>query len=112
LESLLKPNHFQKKSVMRIYSGFYLVMTVFSFLWAILGSVWVYQSEDCEEGNFNVEFFDGWALSLAILSIYYCYTGYIFCALLCNFCTLCSGKTLGSVVSNVILERRRRKNQN
>ncbi|CAG9334548.1 unnamed protein product [Blepharisma stoltei] len=59
----------------------------FNFAWMIVGSVWEFESDGCYD-----DFYNGWALTLAILIVDYVSIGLVCCLLSC-FC-ICSGAVI------------------
>mmetsp|Transcript_2788 Transcript_2788/g.2520 ORF Transcript_2788/g.2520 Transcript_2788/m.2520 type:complete len:104 (+) Transcript_2788:149-460(+) len=53
----------------------------------IVGSVWEFKSDDCYD-----EFYNGWALTLTILIIYYVMIGLVCCIGCC--CCICAGRLM------------------
>ncbi|CAG9330699.1 unnamed protein product [Blepharisma stoltei] len=55
--------------------------SVFNLAWMIVGSVWEFESDDCYD-----EFYNDWALTLAILITMYTSVGLVCCLLCCCIC--------------------------
>lgn len=64
-------------------------VTLFSFAWFILGNVWLFGDENCED-----DWEDGYTFALALIIINYIAIGFACCAVLCLCC--CLGALIGA----------------
>jgi hypothetical protein len=57
-----------------------LLTFLFDLAWIVVGSVWLYTSNDCKDCEKYLDFYDMWALTLAILIVSYVTAGILLCA--------------------------------
>lgn len=61
------------------------LLALFNIAWIIVGSVWFFTDDDCENGKAHIDYYDMWALTYAILIISYIAFGCCFCVLCCFY---------------------------
>ncbi|CAG9333528.1 unnamed protein product [Blepharisma stoltei] len=60
------------------FAAFFGIAFLFTVAWMITGSVWLYTSDDCYD-----DYYDAWALTLAILIVQYVFVGLALVGFLC-----------------------------
>lgn len=66
-----------------------LLIGLFSISWNIVGSVWLYTADNCEDGKKYLDNGDMYRLTLAILIMTYIAFGCCCCSIACLFITVC-----------------------
>ena len=64
------------------------LISLFQVAWLIVGSVWLFSDDNCEN-----DWYDGYVLSLVILIFFYVFIGLAIVAVCCGFC--CAGVFAG-----------------
>ncbi|CAG9330700.1 unnamed protein product [Blepharisma stoltei] len=64
-----------------MFSYIFMPGAFLNFAWMIVGSVWEFESDDCYD-----KFYNGWALTLAILIVDYVSIGLVCCLVSCCIC--------------------------
>jgi Na+-transporting methylmalonyl-CoA/oxaloacetate decarboxylase gamma subunit len=89
IERILGASGKTSKTVLAIFRVIVILYGLFSIAWIIVGSVWLYTDDNCKDGKIYADFYDMWALTLAILIITYIGVGCCLFACCCILIMMC-----------------------
>jgi hypothetical protein len=78
-----------ESNFVKIIKVIILLIGLFSIAWCIVGSVWLFTADGCEDGRGYLDNGDMYRLTLAILIMTYIGLGCCCCSLCCVFLAFC-----------------------